>query len=233
VGRLLEFNRASDNCLAELDVFERVIDLDRLFRICNNETSGIDGRNFITWLRTTESPIANFIKSNGNFSRYFQVDEEDGSVSLVDEIITDQSVVFNCTEEENFCWNQVLEFVSNSNQQYFGELICQDIYSKQAIALAVEQSLVRTALCLVENATSVPSQCGDLKAQIDAYKAENQDMDCTDIGTRAALSQLPPLDTCNAEVRAADDTSGSAVAATSWIGGLLWASTLLLGMGRQ
>lgn len=217
-GTRAEFDRISESCLTGLAVSERVLEVDRLFRICPNANeTDASITNFITYLKLYNTTAVNEIKSNPDFERYFQTND-DGSVGLVDEIVTDSGVKFICTQNVPLCWNEIKVFFSQEIERV--GLICENLYEQQTNALQTEQSMARSLICeMSETGASVPSACADAREQIDTFMASNTDLQCSDLETRADASQLPNNETCNLGDRVtSQDRSGATMWATGSVG---------------
>jgi hypothetical protein len=219
-GTLVDFERVSDSCLGALTISERVLETDRLFLICPyaNETD-VSINNFITYIRLYDTPATYAIKTNPDFARWFQT-MDDGSLEVVDEIITQQQGPLNCTESIELCWNEIKLYVF-LNPLNVGS-VCADLHEQQIEALKTEQSMARNRICLEDEAV-VPEECTELKDKIDSFMAANGDLECSDLRAQAAASRFPSRESCNlGDPVILNRDSAGAVWATGWVGILSW-----------
>lgn len=227
-GTLVEFDRISEECLSGLAINERVLEVDRQFRICPhaNETD-VSISNFITYLKLYNTTAVNAIKSNPDFARYFQT-KDDGSMDIVDKIVTDSGVTWICTQNPALCWNEIKIFFSQ--EIYRVGAICEDLYEQQTNALQTEQSMARFMICHITEAEAfLPAACAEIETQIQSFMADNPELQCSDLEVRAAASQLPNNETCNlGSSSTARDRSGAAIWAADWKNSIM---SLLVLMG--
>jgi hypothetical protein len=224
-GELVDFDRISESCLAALAISERVLEVDRLFLICPyaNETH-VSVSNFMTYIQLYDTPTTNAIKSDPEFTQWFQT-RDDGSVDIVDSITTSRGVTYDCTKNAPLCWNEIKIFFTTEN--YRVGLICEDLYEQQINALQTEQSMARSMVC--EAAKSVvPKECKELKEKIESFMAANPDLQCSDLEARAAASLLPDTESCNAGARLIVDDGSGAAWTTGWVGITSW--VILMGL---
>ena len=215
-GTRVEFDRISEECLAGLAISERVLEVDRQFRICPhaNETD-VSITNFITYLKLYNTTAVNAIKSNPDFARYFET-KDDGSVDIVDQIVTDSGVTWVCTQNPALCWNEIKVFFSQ--EIYRVGAICADLYEQQATALETEQSMARSMICEIGEAKAfLPAACAEIETQIQSIMAANPELQCSDLEVRAAASMLPNNETCNlGSPLTTQDRSGATTWAAAW-----------------
>jgi hypothetical protein len=192
-GERVDYDRISESCLAGLEISERVLETDRLFLICPhaNETD-VSITNFITYIKLYNTTATNAIKSHPDFERYFET-KVDGSVDVVDEIVTDSGVKYICTKNLPLCWNEIKVYFTN--EIYRVGLICEDLHEQQTNALKTEQSMARSMLC--QQDADVPDACTEVKENLELFMASYPDMQCSDLEARAAASQLPNTESCN------------------------------------
>jgi hypothetical protein len=219
-GTRVEFDRISEQCLTGLAISERVLEVDRQFRICPhaNETD-VSISNFITYLKLYNTTAVNAIKANPDFARYFQT-KDDGSMDIVDKITTDSGVTWVCTQNPALCWNEIKIFFSQEIYRV-GE-ICEDLYEQQTNALQTEQSMARSMICeITEAVASLPAACVEIETQIQSFMAANPELQCSDLEVRAAASMLPNNETCNLGSLSTKDRSGAATWAADWGSGIM------------
>jgi hypothetical protein len=217
----VEFDRISEQCLAGLAISERVLEVDRQFRICPhaNETD-VSITNFITYLKLYDTAAVNAIKANPDFARYFQT-KDDGSMDIVDRITTDSGVTWVCTQNPALCWNEIKIFFSQEIYRV-GE-ICEDLYEQQTNALQTEQSMARSMICeITEAVASLPAACAEIETQIQSFMAANPELQCSDLEVRATASMLPNNETCNlGSPLTTQDRSGAATWSADWGSGIM------------
>jgi hypothetical protein len=227
-GTLVEFDRISEQCLTGLAVSERVLEVDRQFRICPyaNETD-VSISNFITYIKLYNTTAVNAIKSNPDFAKFFET-KDDGSVGLVDEITRDSGVTFVCTTNPAFCWNEIKVYFTLEIERVGA--ICADLYEQQTNALQTEQSMARSLICETSAADAfVPAACDEVKEQINSFMATNPELQCSDLEVRAAASQLPNKETCNLGEPVTTQDSGAATWAADW-GSSIMSLVVLVGL---
>jgi hypothetical protein len=228
-GTRVEFDRISEQCLAGLEINERVLEVDRQFRICPyaNETD-VSITQFITYLKLYDTTAVNAIKSNPDFARYFQT-KVDGSMDIVDNIVTDSGVTFVCTQNPALCWNEIKVFFSL--EIYRVGAICEDLYEQQTNALQTEQSMARSMICEISEAEAfLPAACAEIETQIQSFMASNPELQCSELEVRAAASMLPNNETCNlGESLTTQDRSGAASWAADW-GSSIMSLVVLMGL---
>jgi hypothetical protein len=220
IGALVDFERISDSCLSALTISERVLEVDRLFLICpNGNETDASITNFITFIRLYATNATYAIKTNPDFARWFQT-MDDGSLEVIDEIITQQQGALNCTESIELCWNEIKLYVFLNPPTL--KSVCEDLYEQQIEALQKEQSMARSRICQ-EDESVVPEECTELKERIKSFMADNGDLECSDLGTRAAASRFPNRESCNlGDAVIVQDRSAGAAWATGCVGILSW-----------
>jgi hypothetical protein len=218
-GLLIDFERVSESCLAGLAITERVLEADTLFSICpNNNETDVSIQKFINFIRDSNSTTANAIKGHPDFTQFFQTNE-DGSVDIADEITTSLGVKYNCSTGVNLCWNEIKNYFNT--QKYRAGLVCEDLYAQQTTAMQSEQSLARSAICQADEA-DIPEACVELQEKLQNFMAGNPELQCSDLETRAAASQLPNRESCNSEARVVGEDDSGAVWVTGWVGTVSW-----------
>jgi hypothetical protein len=220
-GTLVEFDRISEQCLTGLAISERVLEVDRQFRICPNANeTDVSVNQFITYIKLYDTPAVNAIKSNPDFAKYFQT-KDDGSIDIANNITRDSGVIFVCTANPALCWNEIKIFFTQ--EIYRVGAICEDLYEQQTNALQTEQSMARSLICESSAADAfVPAACTGVKEQIDSFMATYPEMQCSDLEVRAAASQLPNNETCNlGEPVTSQDRSGATTWAADWGSGIM------------
>jgi hypothetical protein len=142
------FDRIGEQCLAGLAINERVLEVDRQFRIYANETD-VSITNFITYLDST-TPTVNAIKSNPGT---LGPDQRTAPWTIVDQIYTDSGVTFICPESAYAGMNQC-----SFPKIYRVGAVCTDLYESSKPMRCRQNNPWRSMICEVGDAeASLPA----------------------------------------------------------------------------
>jgi hypothetical protein len=143
------YPKADDICLEELNLLDRFLPADDFWRLCPNpnETDyNIDA--FINLVRfQPDNPVSQDVKSRFivDMDTTIFVEVGNGTYVLPDEIVTPLGLDFNCTEQENFCWNVVKTEFTGRFPRF--RILCGEFHDTAIPEFYAEQAAARQALC--------------------------------------------------------------------------------------
>ena len=215
---LSPYHRASEECLAALDIDMAAVAKADMWNICPmaNEVNAV-ANNIKFLLRDVESDASSAIKSM--YPNFFE--DVDGSFKLRQNITGYNNQYVDCTQTTtgSLCWNEIgIYFDLNSEER--GK-VCVKLHKLQVASLIEEQTKARELICSNPENENFTVACEPLSTQIIKVKEDNPGLACDQSRGLSADAESP---TCTKKAPEKPETSSTSWEGTALASLVTWSS---------